>query len=139
MKIIDWNRQGNVIRLLLAPDALDDWSGDDWNDRPYEHNAGEVSDRYVTHTQDVAVPLDLEVMEPADDWRAGGNSHWSKDDMKARRIPMLVVAPTEPWYRGDWDRLIGRDDAVRVYMGDPPERLTALPGVHAWPMREYEA
>ena len=138
MKIIDWIRRGNVVRLLLAPDALDDWDGDDWDDAPYEHNAGEAYGRYVTHAQDVAVPLDMEVMEPADDWRHGDNSPWSKDDMKERRIPMLIVAPADPWLGGDWGRLLGRDDTVRVYMGDPPERLTSLPGVHAWPMRERE-
>ena len=36
MKIIDWDRKGNVLRLYLGEDRLEDWWGDDWDDRPYE-------------------------------------------------------------------------------------------------------
>lgn len=39
MKIIGWNRKGNVVRFALGDDNLEYWSGDDWNSSPYEHNA----------------------------------------------------------------------------------------------------
>ena len=39
MKIIGWDRKGNVVRFALGDDNLEYWSGDDWNDSPYEHNA----------------------------------------------------------------------------------------------------
>lgn len=39
MKIIGWEKNGNVIRFHLAKSGLVDWSGDDWGDSPYEHNA----------------------------------------------------------------------------------------------------
>ncbi len=42
MKIIGWERKGNVVRLALGKDDLNDWSGDDWNDTPYEHNASSI-------------------------------------------------------------------------------------------------
>lgn len=29
MKIIGWERKGNVVRFALGEDGLDDWSGDD--------------------------------------------------------------------------------------------------------------
>ncbi|MCR2051054.1 hypothetical protein NSB25_27950 [Acetatifactor muris] len=37
MKIIDWERKGNVVRFALGKDGLDDWDGDDWYKTPYEH------------------------------------------------------------------------------------------------------
>lgn len=42
MKIIDFERKGNLVRFYLGDDDLHDWSGDDWNDTPYEYNAGQV-------------------------------------------------------------------------------------------------
>ena len=39
MKIIGWERKGNVVKFVLGDIHLKDWGGDDWNDAPYEHNA----------------------------------------------------------------------------------------------------
>lgn len=39
MKIIDFERKGNLVRFYLGDDDLAEWWGDDWNDTPYEHNA----------------------------------------------------------------------------------------------------
>lgn len=44
MKIIDFERKGNLVRFYLGDDDLEEWYGDDWNDTPYEHNAGQVYD-----------------------------------------------------------------------------------------------
>lgn len=41
MKIIGWERKGNVVKFALGDNHLKDWSGDDWNDAPYE----------ITHVQ----------------------------------------------------------------------------------------
>lgn len=48
MKIIDFERKGNLVRFYLGDDDLVEWYGDDWNDTPYEHNAERVyfADRY---------------------------------------------------------------------------------------------
>ena len=35
MKVIDFERKGNVIRFYLGKDDLTEWWGDDWNDTPY--------------------------------------------------------------------------------------------------------
>ena len=47
MKIIDFDKKGNVVRFYLGEDVCNDYWGDDWNDAPYEHNAGTVYNRYV--------------------------------------------------------------------------------------------
>ena len=43
--ICDWQTKGNVVRLYCCDqDKYDDAWGDDWSDRPYEHNAGSPYD-----------------------------------------------------------------------------------------------
>ena len=67
MKIIDFEPKGNAIRFYLGDDECNDYWGDDWNDRPYEHNAGIVYDRFIKSTADVFVDLDLAVLVPEDE------------------------------------------------------------------------
>lgn len=115
MKIIDFKRKGNVIRFFLGektkdwgwtrPDYKDytgktpDWLkpsdiyyGDDWNDRPYEHNAGQVYDKFVKGHIDVNCKYDDLVLEPSS---GELNSSYSKDDMRDRKVPCIIIVPKE--------------------------------------------
>ena len=47
MKIIDFDIKGNVIKFYLGQDNDMNYHGDDWDDVPYEHNAGEVYSEFV--------------------------------------------------------------------------------------------
>ena len=42
MKIIDYEIRGSCVRFYLGKDDDTDYHGDDWNDRPYDCNAGTV-------------------------------------------------------------------------------------------------
>lgn len=117
-KIIDWKRKGNVVRYYIGEDDLGDWYGDDWDDVPYEHNADEVYDEFVIGYKDVAYPFDSIVLEPCD---GVTNSVYSKEDMVARRVPILVVADgNDDYYPYDDDfaYINGLDGIERIYMGD---------------------
>ena len=115
MKIIDFERKGNVIRFYLGertadsgwtnPDYKDfkgntpDWLkpsetfyGDDWDDSPYECNAGKVYDEFIKGYADISFPFDTIVLEPCD---GAYNSNWSKDDMVARKVPCLITLSKE--------------------------------------------
>ena len=115
MKIIDFKRKGNVIRFFLGektkdwgwtrPDYKDytgktpDWLkpsdiyyGDDWNDRPYEHNAGQVYDKFIKGHIDVNCKYDDLVLEPCS---GELNSSYSKDDMRDRKVPCIIIVPKE--------------------------------------------
>ena len=67
--------------------------GDDWDDAPYEHNAGEPNDDYRddkgakvdSRIIKVAFAADLET--PAD--RAGLNSKFSVEDINSLKVPWL--------------------------------------------------
>ena len=121
MKIIDFARKGNVVRFFLGADDLKDWHGDDWNDTPYEHNAGEVYDEFISGHIDIAFAFDKLVLEPCDGVL---NSDYCKDDMKARKVPCLIVVPAElaqdSWY-DDFAHWVGVDGVLKFYFGDRME------------------
>ena len=122
MKIIDFMKKGQTVRFYLGSDSLSDWTGDDWNDTPYEHNAGTVYDEYIAGVKDVTFDFDDLVLEPKDDWRNMGNSRYSKDDMKDRAVPCVIVVPASVCRDGWPDDNFGRwacDDRVKkYYFGD---------------------
>ena len=88
MKVIDFSLYGNVIKFYLGADDCTDYWGDDWDDAPYEHNAGEVYSRYVKATADVAFPLKYSVCEACCGYF---NSPFSKEDMMNRKVPCITV------------------------------------------------
>lgn len=116
MKIIDFERKGNVVRFYLGADELESWHGDDWDDIPYEHNAGRVYDEFVVGYHDITVPFDYTVMEPRD---GHINSRWNKLDMVKRRVPCIIIVPDElEWYSGDFNDYVGAAGVKRYYFGD---------------------
>lgn len=115
-QIIDWDRKGNVVRFYLGTNGAQ-W-GDDWNDAPYEHNAGRVYAEFEKGRVDVSFAFGDIVREPCE---GHTNSPWAKEDFVARRCPCLVVLPaahTEGVYRDDFDQLLGNEHAVKFYFGD---------------------
>jgi len=121
MKIIDFEKKGNVIHFYLGKNDLEKWWGDDWDDTPYEHNAGEVYDKYVEAWVDIVFPFNWEVCEPADDWNYNGNSPYCKDDFKARQAPCIIAIPPEV-VKEHWDvqysTHVGDERCIKFYFGD---------------------
>lgn len=88
LKIIDYIKKGNQVKFILGDKNLKDWHGDDWNDAPYEDNAGMVSDEFIKGEKVFTFDFDDAVLEPCNgEW----NSHYTKDMMKARQIPCIIV------------------------------------------------
>lgn len=120
-QIIDFEKKGNVVRFYLGENGKQ-W-GDDWDDAPYEHNAGNVYDEYVNKTKDVSFPFDYIVLEPCDGL---DNSFYSKQDMIKRKVPCLVVIPDELYKDNyfmieDFSRCVALDGAIKYYFGDEME------------------
>lgn len=116
MKIIGWERKGNIVRFALGEDALDYWSGDDWNDTPYEHNAVSMPLFGVEEYADVAFGYDVSVLEAQDDWHYHGNSPFCMDDFKNRKAPILAIDVTgeEKFYSLG----VNKEDVYGIFMGD---------------------
>ena len=121
MKIIDFEKKGNMVRFFLGDDKCKDYWGDDWDDRPYEHNAGEVYDQFIKGHVDICFGFDDVVLEPADGaW--SGNSNWCKDDMKNRKVPCICVLSKEFQEKytcyDSFSDISANDKTIRIYFGD---------------------
>lgn len=111
MKIVDIARRGNVVRFYLGEKTKDwgwtdkdyknsdgstpDWLepcdrfyGDDWDDAPFEHNAGSVYPWFIKGTKDVAFPFDTMILEPN---YGDLNSSYCMDDFVDRKAPRLLI------------------------------------------------
>lgn len=128
MKIIDFEKKGNMVRFYLGANDIKEYHGDDWGDCPYEHNAGTVYDEYVLGYVDVTFDFDALVLEPQDDWRNRGNSLYCKDDMKARKVPCIIVVPEN--INDSWEDTFGywvaNEDVKKIYFGDSLNSLVKL-------------
>jgi hypothetical protein len=133
VKLVDFRCFGNVVRLYYTDDLeLERWWGDDWDDRPYEHNAGEVYPEYFDGYLELAFPSAYVVGEPC---LGHLNSPYSKSDMMARCVPMISACrflDDGSYERSaaecDFSRIVARDDAIRLYMGD----IVDVDGLAEW-------
>ena len=120
-KIVDFETKGNVIRFYLGADDCFDYWGDDWDDRPYEHNAGEVYDRFVVGYADVYVDMNLTVYTPEDDWNYRGNSPFCKEDFKNRKAPCVIISRSDNWLGECYSEKLGDDSTIKFYFEDKME------------------
>jgi hypothetical protein len=87
-EIIDWDNKGNVVRFYLGKNG-EQW-GDDWNDTPYECNAGMVYSAFVEYYVDVAFPFSVDV------WFA--ENDYSKEQFIKREVPFMIVVKEQDDY-----------------------------------------
>lgn len=89
MKIIDFERKGNVVRFYLGKDNAADYGGEGWEKYPYDR-AERVDEKHITGSADIAFPFDAMVLEPD----CGEECcSYSKEDMKAGIVPCIIVVP----------------------------------------------
>lgn len=120
MQIIDFEKKGNQVRFWLGKNGKQ-W-GDDWNDTPYEHNAGSVYSEFVEEKADINFSFDAVVVEPCD---GTSNSDYCKQDMIERKVPCIVVIPASQlkqnsrWtYEDNFKAALDHPKAVKYYFGD---------------------
>lgn len=119
MKIIDIKTEGNVFRIYLGEDNCKPW-GDDWDDAPYEHNAGSVYDEYIIAYYDYAVDLNHVVLEPKH--TSTCNSRYSKEDMLNQKVAALAVMELNDdeyqWQYDTFDNICTDKRTHLVYLND---------------------
>ena len=116
MKIIDFERRGNVVRFYLGEDNLRDYTGDDWDDDPWEYNASRVYDEYIVAYGDISVPFDRVVLDSSEQQ----HYRYSKNDMKNRLVPCIAIADVDRlgYNYDDFGFATSMDDTEKVYFGD---------------------
>lgn len=110
LQIIDWECKGNLIKLYLGKNG-EQW-GDDWDDAPYDCNAGEVYNRYVEKVKYFYIPWKYWVFEP-DNFL---DVYIAKEDLIKRRFPILEIRDA------DW----GGNFIANIHMGDTLEQLPEI-------------
>ena len=115
-KILDFECFGNIVKLYLG-ETVDGIYGDDWNDIPYEHNAGTVYDKFYTDTVEIAFPLFTNVYEPCFGY---DNSPYCKKDFLFREVPFLLFGQlSDPWKYSDYEYLLENVPTLnKLYIGD---------------------
>ena len=161
LEVIDIGIKGNLVRFYLGkkegewgytnPDFKDFsgkkpywlkpsniYYGDDWDDAPYECNAGPVYAEFVKGYVDIAFDFDCSLLEPV---TPETYKYWCKDDMVAKKIPCLIVLPVnyefpEIYYKTNehgnyvptFDFLTSLEDnkVAKIYFGDNVQRILDL-------------
>lgn len=139
MVICDWKIKGNLVRLYCCEDdKFNDIWGDDWDDVPYEHNAGEVYEEYIDGIIDICYRFDAVIMEARDDWSYQGNSPYSKESFKLGQAPIFVIVwpqENEWWGVDDYHQIIGcreTDRLKKVYLGQDIDELIVAGNWFTW-------
>ena len=121
MKIIDFERKGNLVRFYLGKDKVSDYTGDGWRKRPYCDEAGLVSEKYVSGLAEIVFPFDSLVLEPCS---GDPDCAFSKEDMKLGKTPCVIAVPANLVATSSlnsfsyWANCKG---IAKFYFGDPME------------------
>lgn len=120
LKVIDFEIYGRQLKLYLGKPDCEDYWGDDWNDTPYEHNAGTVYSQYVEDTVVVNFLGDDEyILEACEGYC---NSPWCKEDFKKGAPFAYIDRSTEDDSDGySWGRrsFVDNPKAEKFYYNTP--------------------
>lgn len=122
LKICDFSRKGNLIRFAFTMSS--NYTGDDWDDTPYEFNAGSVYEEYIQGFADFAVPFTFKVLEPSSDFYYSG-SPYCKNDMKENRCPCLLILTSEDQkkLKHEFKINVGNKNVQHIYFNMTYEEL----------------
>lgn len=120
LKIIDFDKKGNVVRFYLGKKDLKEYYGDDWNDAPYDCNAGTVYENFMVGFIDVAFPFGSYVLEPSDEY-GSYNCKFCKENMKNGDVPCIVYVPQDlsnSYLYDSFSHWAGSNRAYKFYFED---------------------
>jgi len=114
-EVIDFAKKGNLVRFYLGKNGKQ-W-GDDWDDAPYEHNAGKVYDEFVKGHCDIVIDFDCNVYE-LNESLGITNTEYCKDDMVKRKIFCIKIIALDEYQHHI------------IYFGDTLENILKLEFCH---------
>lgn len=124
MKVIDIQVKGNLVNFLLGEDNCTDYYGDDWNDVPWQDNAGQVYDEFVKEEMLVAFAWGYNIT----DHLHGEHTFYSLEDLKIGLPYYYITCDSET----DWGKLVG----ILKLETSRDELLDQLKNYKAWVLRE---
>lgn len=122
MKIIDFDKKGNVVRFYLGNDKCEDYWGDDWDDR---NATDKVYHEYIKGWVDIAFPLDYAVMDAINDWSWTGDSPFTKESLKNKKSPCIIACRINPeeCFGDSFPEHALNANAIKFYFNDPVEKI----------------
>lgn len=130
LEVIDFESRGNVIRFYLGKNG--EQFGDDWDDAPYEDNAGTVYDKFIEGAVDIAFDMMMDVFVPSDPYGAG----YRKDYMVKRKYPCVSIVKRS-WDCWSYDDATKSSDSWNIYFGDVLKGST-IEKYHGTVLAEYD-
>jgi hypothetical protein len=123
-EIIDFVKRGNQVRFYLGKNG-EQW-GDDWDDAPFEYNAGKVYSKFIEGNKVIAFEFDDLVVDPT---YGMPNSVYSKNDMINRSVPCIVAIRESRRNRYGYDTfedVIADKESIKIYFGDDIDEVVML-------------
>lgn len=125
----------NQIELYYGLEKVNGYCGDNWDETPYEEEAGKVYEAYLQKTTHYKL-TNCVALQPSDTDKE--NSGWCKNDLKEKLTPCLLLVPKRvfwEYYGFDinyidnpltvtYDMMIGHPQTVKIYYGDTEEEVT---------------
>lgn len=131
LKVIDFEIAGRQMKLYLGNMDCDDYWGDDWDDAPYEHNAGTVYDDFVKDTVVITFPGDDVVKEICE---GTSNSPYCKRDfIEGTPFAYIPKDDDDNWHRSG--QVISKKD-IGFYFETPIEKLLKMCRKEKWVITE---
>jgi len=112
LKVIDWKNGGFALRLYLGREDLKDWHGDDWDDAPWQDNAGQVYEEFVEYYIDIILPEEAKVWEPGGCYEV----YLSKEQIIKRELPVIIDLLGTCW---SYDNALQNKNTIKIYIGKP--------------------
>lgn len=117
MKIIDYDKKGNVVRFYLGDDNCEDYYGDDWDDWGCDDR---VYNDFIKGWIDIAFPFDYAVMDAINDWGWNDNSPFTKEGLKNKKSPCIIACKIDPdeWFDDRFASHALDANATKFYFND---------------------
>ena len=112
--IIDACWKGRELRIYFGS-SVEEVTGDDFDDVPYESNCGIVYPEFVKCVLDALVLPGYEIRDPASELDCYENSTLSRNDFKTGKIPLFWIT----------DDLTDDVDGIVFRMGDKEKEVVA--------------
>ena len=97
--MIDIQKKGNLLRFCLGDDNCNDYYGDDWNDAPWQDNAGPVYNQVIKKIIDVVFNWEYTI----EDSYNTEYGYCTMEDIKAGLPYYFVTINTDTC----WGKLVG--------------------------------
>ncbi len=126
--IVDFELYSNQLVLFLGKPNIADYHGDDWDDSPYDCNAGTVYREYYEDMVILNFDENFEVIEPKYGYL---NTPYCKNDMKNKKVPCILyqnvnLLPAHKYY--NFAEAWASKGYNEIYMGDKISKVVQEAG-----------